>query len=422
MRRLRRPPAAPAPETTMRVRVDAIAAGGDGVARADGLVVFVPRSAPGDELTVRARKHASLARGEIVQIERPSAARIEPPCGHYTRDRCGGCQLQHLHYDAQLSAKRGIIGDAFARIAKRPIELPDVVASPAEWRYRRKLTLALRREGGQWSMGLHPYDSPTAVFDLRDCPITDEHVISIWKEIRAAAHDLPHADELRASVRLLDDGVALVVEGGAHWPAHERFAEAVPSVSAIWWQREQGRPRLLHDTRTSKSPGASFAQVNPEMAAALQRYAVELAFQYAPRTVIDGYAGAGDTALAIAGRGARVYAIERDEAAARWCARRLPEGSRAVVAHVEDELPVALPADVVLLNPPRAGLDPRVTGTLSTTTPKPRAIIYVSCNPATLARDVARLAGYRVVSVRGFDMFPQTAHVETVCELAPEAA
>ena len=416
----RRPP--PILETTIRVHVDTIAAGGDGVARVEGLVVFVPRSAPGDDITVRARKHASLARGEITSIETPSPDRTDPPCRHYTRDKCGGCQLQHMTYDAQLRAKRGIISDAFERIAKLPIAPPDVVASPAEWRYRRKLTLAMRREGGEWIMGLHPYDAPAAVFDLEDCPITDERVLAIWKEVRAASRDLPEADELRAAVRLLDDGAALVVEGGSHWPAHERFANAVPSVSAIWWQREKGRPRLLHDRRASPQPGASFAQVNPGMAAELQRYAVELTMRYAPGQVLDAYAGSGDTADAIARRGARVLAIESDEDAARWCARRLPEGSRVVTSTVEDAIADALPADVVLLNPPRAGLDARVASALADASQRPRAIIYISCNPATLARDVARLVGFRIVSVKAFDMFPQTAHVETVCEMVPEVA
>ena len=193
-------------------------------------------------------------------------------------------------------------------------------------------------------------------------------------------------------------------------------------MSAIWWQREKGRPRLLHDRRTAPTPGASFAQVNPAMAAELQRYAVELTMRYAPTHVIDAYAGSGDTAEAIARSGVHVLAIESDEDAARWCGRRLPEGSRVISSTVEEALPSALPADVVLLNPPRAGLDARVTAALAAAVPLPRAIIYVSCNPATLARDVARLEGYRIVSVKAFDMFPQTAHVETVCELVPGVA
>jgi 23S rRNA (uracil1939-C5)-methyltransferase len=117
-----------------------------------------------------------------------------------------------------------------------------------------------------------------------------------------------------------------------------------------------------------------------------------------------------------------VTAIELDAAAAAWCAQRLPAGSRAIAGRVEDALPTALPADVVILNPPRAGVDARVTSTLEQATPAPRAVIYVSCDPATLARDIARMPRWRIASLLAFDMFPQTAHVETVCELVPEAA
>jgi 23S rRNA (uracil1939-C5)-methyltransferase len=117
-----------------------------------------------------------------------------------------------------------------------------------------------------------------------------------------------------------------------------------------------------------------------------------------------------------------VTAIEVDREAARIASSRLPAGSRAVAARVEDALPSALPAELVLVNPPRSGLDPRITKLLQDADSSLRAIVYVSCDPATLARDVARMPRWRLAAARAFDMFPQTAHVETVCELVPEAA
>jgi len=161
--------------------------------------------------------------------------------------------------------------------------------------------------------------------------------------------------------------------------------------------------------------------VNAAGAEQLHAYVIGVARAHAPAVVIDAYAGAGATAIALAGAGMRVTAIELDAAAARWVAAHLPPGSRAIVGRVEDVIGDALPADVVILNPPRAGVDERVTSVLQEATP-PRAIVYVSCNPATLARDVQRLSRYRIASMLSFDMFPQTAHVETVCELVPEAA
>ena len=138
--------------------------------------------------------------------------------------------------------------------------------------------------------------------------------------------------------------------------------------------------------------------------------------------MVDGYAGSGATAIPIAADGVEVTAIELDADASAACAAALPATSRALRGRVEDLLPRALPADLVLLNPPRTGLDEQVPAQLEAAHPRPRAVIYVSCNPATLGRDLARMPGYRISSVRGFDMFPQTAHVETVCELVPEAA
>jgi 23S rRNA (uracil1939-C5)-methyltransferase len=138
--------------------------------------------------------------------------------------------------------------------------------------------------------------------------------------------------------------------------------------------------------------------------------------------VIDGYAGMGDTAVPLAEGGATVTAIELDPEAADVCRRRLPNGSRVVVGRVEETLPSILPADLVILNPPRSGVHERVAAALAAAEPLPRAVIYVSCNPATLARDLTRMPAFEVVSLLGFDMFPQTAHVETVCELGPGAA
>jgi SAM-dependent methyltransferases related to tRNA (uracil-5-)-methyltransferase len=114
-----------------------------------------------------------------------------------------------------------------------------------------------------------------------------------------------------------------------------------------------------------------------------------------------------------------VTAVELDPDASAWSASKLAEPSRAIRARVEDALPGLLPADLVVLNPPRAGVDSRVTDTLEAEVGHLRGVIYVSCNPATLARDLSRLPSYRIESLRAFDMFPQTAHVETVCDLRP---
>ena len=408
------------------LEIESIAAGGDGVARSNGLVVFVPRTAPGELVTARISGKGSFARGSLRKVARPSDERIDPPCPHYTRDRCGGCQIQHMSYSSQLRAKQRIVRDAMERIGKRRASIGDVRESPAEWRYRSKLTLAMQRlSTGEWLAGLHPYDSPAKIFALRDCPITDSAVVATWREILDKSAYLPPVQELRGSVRQTADGPVFVLMGAMRWSNAKGFFDQVTSLAAMWWENDEGARRIIGDRRPSRSlqpPVASFSQVNAEVAANLRSHLMTIVSAYSPQTVVDAYSGAGDTAVAFAKKGARVTAIELDSDSARWCALHLPEGSVSIRARVEEALPGALPADAVILNPPRAGTDAAVTEALQNVSTKPRVIAYVSCNPATLARDVARLPGYRIESVTPFDMFPQTAHVETVCELVPDAA
>lgn len=408
------------------VEIDSIAAGGDGVGRSNGLVVFVPRTAAGEMVTARISGKGSFARGSLRTISRASDDRIEPPCPHYTRDRCGGCQIQHIAYSAQLRAKRRIVKDAIERIGKRPAEVSEVIPSDAEWRYRTKLTLAMKRSSsGEWIAGLHQYDNPGKIFALNDCPITDRTVVSTWREILDKQGFFPPVPALRGSVRITPDGPVFVMMGAMRWSNASGFFDSVKSLAAAWWENDEGYRRPIGDRRPKRSlqpPAASFAQVNAEVALDLRKHVIATISAYSPQKVVDAYSGAGDTAVALAKAGARVTAIELDADAARWCALHLPEGSVSLRARVEAVLSKALPADAVILNPPRSGTDARVTEILNEAGEKPKVIAYISCNPATLARDIARLPKYRVKSVVPFDMFPQTAHIETVCELVPEAA
>lgn len=402
------------------VSIESIAAGGDGVGRKEGLVVFIPRTAPGDLVTAQVSGRGHFARGSLRSVVTPSLARIDPSCPHYVRDKCGGCQLQHMTYDSQLEAKQTIIRDSLQRIGKRAIDAPPIVRSPDEWRYRTKLTLAMRRRGTRWIAGLHPYDDPVSVFPLSDCPITDRRVVSAWHEVMEADAYFPDARELRGSIRVTSGGPTLVMMGGESWAARDQFSSAVPSLSAVWWEPADEKPRrLLYDRRADRTPSASFSQVNAGMAEILREYVIERALSLNPRNAVDAYAGAGQTATLLSATGIAVTSIELDPDASEWSSSLLRAPSRAVQGRVEDILPTALPADLVILNPPRAGVDARVTATLEASAPQLRGLIYVSCNPATLARDVSRLPSYGIETVRAFDMFPQTAHVETVCELRP---
>jgi 23S rRNA (uracil1939-C5)-methyltransferase len=410
-------------EMIATVTIDSIAAGGDGVGRHDGLVVFVPRTAPGDLVRVDVEPRGRFARTLPLDIVVASPERVDPSCVHYTRDACGGCQVQHLSYGAQLAAKRGIVRDAVERIGRRTMDPPFIRESREQWRYRSKLTLALRRRGGKWIGGLHRFDDPDRVFALSDCPITRRDIVHVWREVLAAGDHFPEARDLRGSVRDTSDGPTFTLLGGRRWATHAEFFEATPGLSALWWQPEDSEVRFLHARRGNSASeaaeaGAAFTQVNPPVAAELHRHVVGLAAARSPTHVVDAYAGTGVTSAALIERSTRVTAIELDPHAAKAASRRLV-GATVKQGTVEDHLETSLPADVVILNPPRSGVHEAVTAVLERSSVP--SVIYVSCNPATLARDLTRLPSYRIESAVLFDMFPQTAHVETVCELMRSA-
>jgi 23S rRNA (uracil1939-C5)-methyltransferase len=425
------------------VTITGIAAGGDGVGRLpDGRAVFVPRTAPGERVRLRGdggggggesggglKLHKNFARGEVGEIVEAAAARVTAPCPHYGQDRCGGCQLQHLTYDAQLAAKRTIVGDALRRIGKLDVPDPEIVEAVEEWRYRAKITMAVKGAGGGGgrsdgrTVGLHPYDRPGDVFALTDCHIADFRLMALWRDVK------PHLDLLpprlsRLTLRLDREGRRHVIaeSAGEPWQTAERLRAAVPDGAAVvcWWQpvdgAEAARARVVAGP-SAGFPATAFEQVNPEMEALARRWAVDQLGDVRGRTVWDLYGGIGDTAALLADRGADVVTVDADETAIAWARRRgLPASARCVAGRAEDVLATLPPAHAVVVNPPRGGLHWDVV--LRFTGDPVARLVYMSCDPATLARDLHRLSvNYRVAAVKAFDLFPQTAHVESVVVL-----
>jgi 23S rRNA (uracil1939-C5)-methyltransferase len=408
------------------VAITSIAAGGDGVGRlGDGRAVFVPRTAPGERVRLRdgVKLHKSFARGELAEVVAPAGARVTPPCPHYLQDRCGGCQLQHVAYDAQLDAKRAIVGDALRRIAKLDVPDPEIVEAVEEWRYRAKISLAVKaaRRSDSRTVGLHPYDRPATVFPLIDCHIADFRVMALWRELKPRLDLLP-AKLARLTLRLDREGRRHVIaeSAGEPWAGRDAAAlrAALPDPDAVicWWQPVDGAARVVAGPATG-FPATAFEQVNPEMAAITRQWAVEQLGDVRGAVVWDLYGGIGDTAVQLAERGAHVVSVDADEKAIDWAQRRASPGAvRFIAAKAEDVLPTLPEPGAVVVNPPRGGLHWNVT--LRLTGQPVSRIAYVSSDPATLARDLHRLsANYRLIAVRAFDLFPQTAHVETVAVL-----
>jgi 23S rRNA (uracil1939-C5)-methyltransferase len=400
------------------VTITGIAVGGDGVGRlADGRVVFVPRTAPGDRIRLREdslQRHRNFARAELGEIVEAGAGRVTPPCFHYVNDHCGGCQLQHLAYDEQLKAKRAIVGDALRRIGKLEIDAPEIVEALDEWRYRSKISMEAKT-----AVGLHPYDRPNFVFPLADCHITDFKLMALWRELRGKLALLPQP-LTRLTLRLDREERRHIIAESAGEPwlnAEELRAALLGTIDreiVCWWQPVDGAARVVAGPATG-FPATAFEQVNPGMGMITRRWAVEQLGDLRGQTVWDLYGGIGDTAALLVDAGASVVSVDADEQAVSWGRARLPT-ARFIAARAEDVVPSLPPPHAVVVNPPRAGLHWDVSLRL-TGEPVPK-LVYISCDPATLARDLQRLnVNYIVKEVRAFDLFPQTAHVETVAVL-----
>lgn len=397
----------------------------------DGFVVFVPRTAPGDVVDVRYTDvHKQWRRAAIEQLVEPGPDRAEPPCPHY--DNCGGCQLQHLGADAQRAARAGIIGDALRRIGKLDVGDIELEWGDSVLGYRNRVSFVLRRDGDAVVAGYHGAADPDRVVDVDACPLAEPAINDAWRALRQTwgkgASMLPKGDELRLTLRATTAGeVGLVIEGGGGCTTLDALVEGVDGLSAVWSVlrdgsvENAGAPGLTerigdHDIAVA---GASFLQVNRDVASRLDGYVREQCGDVRGLTVVDAYCGVGVRAVDMARREAAVTGIDADRdaiAAAGALAKQASVAPRLVADTVERALPRFLPAERVVLNPPRRGVDRRALRALLRRPPD--RVVYVSCDPATLARDLRVLTeAFTLSACRAFDMFPQTAHVETVATL-----
>lgn len=403
---------------TALVRIREIAAGGDGVGTLeDGRTVFVPRSAPGDLLEVAdLRLLKRYARARVGTIVEPGPHRVEPRCRHYRDDACGGCQVQHLSPEGQREARSRIVGAALRRLAKRELPDPEVEAAPSDWGYRARITLHVQAGGRR--IGFHRADRPGEIFDLRRCEIARPELQALWTAVRELRSMLPSGLAHLALRVDREGGLHLVLEPATTtaWSGASRLHEELGRKgvhATIWWDPPGGAPRTLAGA-SEAFPATVFEQVHPAMGDRVRAWALAQLGDVAGQHAWDLYAGIGETTAALAAGGATVESIESDRRAVAVAERRGPvDGVLRHEGKVEVMLPRLRSADVVVTNPPREGMEPEaVRGIVAAA---PARIAYISCDPATLARDLTRLGdGFAVRQLRAFDLFPQTAHVETV--------
>ena len=422
---------------------------GQGVGRADGYAVFVPGALAGERVRVHIIKTtARYAVGKLLAVEVPSPDRVAPACPAFPA--CGGCTLQHLAYEAQLAFKTQTVKDALWRLGGlAETEVCPTLGMREPWRYRNKGSFPFAGTSRGPAFGFFAAHSHRLV-PLADCPIQDGRIVSIARRVAewAAEYRVPAYDEtaktgvlrhVMARVTTTGETMAVVVTTGS-LPHAAELAARLSDVDSLYHNINDRDTNVIFGQRFLRLAGTeaiaeeigglqfsvgpqSFLQVNAQQTALLYGEAVRLLAPQPDETIVDAYCGVGTISLLLSGLAKAVIGIEAVAAAVedarRNAARNGCENARFYAGAVETVLPALdCPIDALVLDPPRKGCDPRALEAILRSAAK--RLVYVSCNPATLARDLKLLTagGFRIVTVQPVDMFPQTCHVETVVLLS----
>ncbi|RAV14191.1 23S rRNA (uracil(1939)-C(5))-methyltransferase RlmD [Paenibacillus contaminans] len=449
---------------------------GEGVGRVNGFTLFVHGALPGEKARIKVMKlKKQFGYAKLLEVLEASPDRVEPPCTIYKQ--CGGCQLQHLSYEAQLRLKRQTVVDSLERIGKLAVAPADDRMSSADvassgivvhptlgmrdpWRYRNKAQVPIGQEEGGLIGGFYAQGSHRIV-DMDACLIQHEQTDAVVREVKRIAYALgitaydeeSHQGLLRHVVVKIGfrtgDIMVVLVTNGSRIPGEEqlveRIREAIPAVRSICHNVNTQRTNVIFGDKTSVLWGQevihdyigdvqfaisarSFYQVNPVQTEVLYGKALEYAGLTGSETVIDAYCGIGTISLFLARHARHVYGVEIvAEAIADARANAELNGLGNVtfaVGKAEEVIPAwredGITPEVVVVDPPRKGCDEVLLETLLAM--QPERIVYVSCNPATLARDLRVLedGGYSAVEVQPVDMFPWTTHVECCVSVVRE--
>ena len=438
------------------VTIHGIGSSGEGVGRVDDFTVFVPFALPGETVKVSINMvKKTYATGKLIDIVTPADNRIEPTCDLY--GICGGCQLQHITYEGQLSLKTQKVKDVIERIGHQNPDLVKPALGPKEpWAYRNKMQMPVGGARGDIQMGFYAMGSHDIVQGT-NCPIQDEgnnRIAQICYDIAKELDVEPYDEHTRKGVlrhvigRIGQSGWMVILVTATDYLPHQEawvknITNRIPQVETIVHNVNGKRTNVIlgppnhviygdgtitdhiKDLRFTLSPH-SFFQVNPEQTTVLYDQALAYADLKGNEIVIDAYCGTGTISLFLAHKAKHVIGIEIVEPAiinARENARRNGyDNTEFIVADAAVEMPKLYKAgvrpDVIVFDPIRAGCKEEVL--TSAAGMEPKRIVYVSCNPATMARDIEILThyDYELKEVQPVDMFPMTAHVETVALLS----
>ena len=432
----------------------------EGIGKVDDFTIFIEKTLPGDRVEAQIIKvKKNFAFGKLIKIIEPSPLRQQPKCP--IANQCGGCQLQHMTYAGQLDYKRKKVQDVLERIGKiEDVEVKPTLGMENPYAYRNKAQFPVRKENGQLKIGFFAPRSHR-IIDTGTCDIQHENNRSIIATVRSFLldYDISIYDEEKHKglVRHIvtkvgfhtDELMVCMVINGKVLPHSDILVEklkAITGMTSIVLNHNKAKGNVILGDETTVLYGEptirdtigdiqfeisplSFFQVNPVQTEVLYQKALEFAQLTGNETVWDAYCGIGSISLFLAQKAKMVYGVEIvpeaiEDAKTNALINEI-ENVEFIVGAAEEVIPnkfkeEGIKADVIVVDPPRKGCDEKLLETIVEMTPK--RIVYVSCDPGTLARDLNYLTenGYKVAEVQPVDMFPMTGHVETVVRIERE--
>ena len=440
----------------IELRIDSLGSEGQGVGRYEGMAVFVPFALPNELVKAHIIKVAkNYAVGKLIKVIEPSKVRREPRCSSFTR--CGGCNLMHMDYAAQLEYKRGLVENAFARIAKiEGVHVENTIGMDEPYHYRNKAAFPFAMVDGRMCFGFFAPRSHRLI-PIDGCFIEQEPLYNVASAVHcwAEENDIQPYDEETGSgtirhvvsrITTSGDIMAVIVTKGRPKKLNklvDMLKEHCEGIKSIILNRNDEDTNVIfgrsyetlwgEDSLTENLCGfefsvsaASFLQVNPVQTECLYAQVEAFLPEKDGFEAIDVYCGTGTISMILSKRAKHVTGIENIKPAVEDAARNAERNGAGNADFICADAAEALPEliekgtrpDVIVIDPPRKGCDKAVLNAI--TGSAVQRVIYVSCDPATLARDVRILVdgGYSIQKVQPIDMFPQTAHVETVCLLS----